>query len=275
MTDLLRAILRLWSVTTLIKLGLGTSDGLVNWSVKTTAEFAVDNYDIVAPLANRDRGAAVKLLTDARWQSSSKAAARGTELHKAAEQLALGVTAKVEDDVLPYLEQYQRFLNTYKPEFLMAEAPVYNPTYGYAGTLDGIVKIAGRTLVCDIKTTAHAPDSGKSRPPFPEVALQLTAYKNAEWVGLLSEMRYASGKRYYLYDPGAQHQPMPETDGAICVVISPYDYMVIPVRTDEETWRHFRHVMECARWQVAVSRNVFGPPITAANSHELVRNANH
>ena len=238
--------------------------------MRETATYAVNNQAAWSPLAQADQAAAIKVLTDARWQSSSKAAARGTDLHKAAEQLALGVTPEVADDVLPYLEQYQRFLATYKPEFLLAEAPVYNPTYGYAGTLDGIVRIAGRDLVTDIKTTAHAPDSGKSRPPFPEVALQLTAYRQAEWVGLLSEMRYASGKRYYLYDETATHQPMPETDGAICVVISPHDFMVVPVRTDDETWRHFRHVMECARWTVSVSRNVFGPPITAPTGAQEV-----
>lgn len=255
--------IRLWSVTTLIKLGLGTSDALVNWAVRTTAEYAVDQQPAWAPLAKADRDAAVKVLTDARWATTKKAAARGTDLHKAAEQLALGVTPDVADDVLPYLEQYQRFLSDHEPEFLMAEAPVYNPEAGYAGTLDGVIRIGGRAVVCDIKTTAHAPDSGKSRPPFSEVALQLTAYRRARKVGLLSEMRYAAGKRYYVYDPEGQHEPMPETDGAVCIVVSPFDYMLVPVRTDDETWRHFRHVMECARWQVATSRNVFGPPITA------------
>lgn len=260
--------LRLWSVTTLQKLGLGTSDALVNWAVRTTAEYAVDNNDVIAPLAGRDRDAAVKLLADARWTSSGKAAARGTDLHKAAEALALGVTPEVEDHILPYVEQYQAFLDTFRPSFLMSEAPVYNPTHGYAGTCDGVLEMDGRRLIFDLKTTAHAPDSGKSRPPFPEVALQLVAYRRAEWVGLLSEMRYASGKRYYLYDPDAQHEPMPETDGALCVVVSPFDYMVVPVRTDDEVWRHFRHCMENARWQVSVSRSVFGPPITAPSVKE-------
>lgn len=254
---------RLWGVTTLLKLGLGTSDALVNWAVKTTAEYAIDNYDLVAPLAERDRAAAVKLLTDARWASSSKAAARGTDLHKAAEQLALGQTPDVEDHIIPYLEQYTAFLERHAPTFLMAEAPVYSPTFGYAGTCDGLIELDGQRLVFDIKTTAHAPDSGKSRPPFPEVALQLTAYRRADLVGVLSEQRYASGRRYYLFNPDADHQPMPESDGAVCVVVSPFDLMVVPVRTDDQTWRHFRHVMENARWQVSVSRDVFGPPITA------------
>jgi hypothetical protein len=121
--------------------------------------------------------------------------------------------------------------------------------------------IDGQRLVFDVKTTEHAPDSGRSRPPFPEVSLQLTAYRRAELVGVLSEQRYASGKRYYVFDPDATHEPMPETDGAVCLVVSPFDYQLVPVRTDDVVWRAWRHVMEAARWQVETSRNVFGPPI--------------
>lgn len=255
---------RLWSVTTLIKLGLGTSDPLVNWAVKTTAEYAVDQQAAWTPLATADRDAAVKVLTESRWAATKKAAARGTDVHKAAEQLALGVTPAIADDMLPYVDQYRTFLRDFEPTFLMSEAPVYSPTYGYAGTCDGIMEIDGQTVIFDLKTTAHAPDSDKSRPPFGEVALQLCAYSRAEQVGVLSEMRYdGRGKRYYAYDPDGKHEPMPKVDGALCIVISPYDLMAVPVRIDDEVWRHFRHVMECARWQVEVSRNVFGPPITA------------
>lgn len=261
--------IRLWSVTTLVKLGLGTSDALVNWAVGTAAEYAIDNADIIGPLAARDRDAAVKLIRDSRWSTSGKAATRGTDVHKAAEALALGQQPDVDDHVLPYVGQYRRFLDEHAPTFLMSEAPVYNPTFGYAGTLDGIMELGGKRVVFDIKTTQHAPDSGRSRPPFPEVALQLTAYRRAEQVGLLSEMRYASGKRYYLYNPDAQHEPMPDTDGAVCIVISPYDLMVVPVRTDDGVWKAFRHVMEAARWQVSTSKNVFGPPITAPAREEV------
>lgn len=253
---------RLWSVTTLIKLGLGTSEPLVNWAVGQTATYAVDKQDAWMPLARADRDAAIRVLKDARWTSSGKAKARGTDIHKAAEQLALGQTPEVADGIFPYVEQYSRFLREHRPVFEMAEAPVYNPEVGYAGTLDGIVRMGGKRLVTDIKTTEHAPDSDKMRPPFSEVALQLVAYRRAQHVGLLSEMRYAGGKRYYIFNPDGHHERLPETDGAVCIVVSPYDYMVIPVRTDEVVWRHFRHVMECARWQVIVSRNLFGPPIT-------------
>lgn len=255
---------RLWSVTSLLKLGLGTSDALVNWAVNTTAAAAFDRYKILAQfIEDGDRDGAIKWLKDQRWQKSGAAAARGTNLHKAAESLALGVTPEdVEPAVMPYVEQYRKFLTDFAPEFLMSEAPVYNTTAGYAGTLDGIAVIEGQRVVFDVKTTEHAPDSGKSRPPFPETALQLCAYRNATEVGVLSEQRYEGGKRYYVYDSDVQHELMPETDGAVCIVVSPHDYMVVPVRTDEVVWKAFRHVMEAARWQVETSRTVVGPPVS-------------
>lgn len=268
--------MNLWSVTSLIKLGLGTSEGLVRWRSGEVAGAAYDRFPILKSFVeDGDRAGAVKWLQDQPFAKSGQAAARGMEVHKAAEQFALGQTPDVEDHVLPYVEQYRRFLDEHAPTFLMSEAPVYSPTYGYAGTCDGVMELGGKRVVFDIKTTAHGPDavtdSGapKSRPPFSEVALQLTAYRRAELVGVLSEQRYASGKRYYVYQPDAQHEPMPETDGAVCIVISPYDKLVVPVRTDDVVWNSWRHVMEAARWQVATSRDVFGPPITAPAREEV------
>jgi hypothetical protein len=255
--------LRLWSVTTLVKLGMGTSDPLVNWAVGTTAEYALDNGAAISSLlASGDRAGAKELLTRARYRSSGAAKARGSELHAAAEKLALGVSPEVDVKILPYVEQYKRFLEEHAPVFEMAEAPVYSPTRFYAGTLDGIIVLEGQRLVFDIKTTDRGPDSEKSRPPYAEVALQLAAYRRAELVGVLSEQRYASGKRYYLFDPEAEHQPMPETDGAVCIVVSPFDYTITPVRTDDEVFKCFIAARECARFNVDVSRRVFGPQIT-------------
>lgn len=267
---------KLWSVTTLIKQGLGTAEPLVNWAVTATAGAAYDRYKILRQfIEDEDRDGAVKWLADQRWQKAGKAMARGTELHKAAEKLALGQPPEVEDHIVPYLDQYRRFLEEYQPTFLMAEAPVYNPTLGYAGTLDGVVVLDGEPLVADIKTTEWGPDAltpagkPKMRPPYPEVALQLVAYRRAELVGLLSERREAQGGRYYLFDHEQQHEPMPETAGAVCVVVSPFDYTVTLVRTDELVWRSWRHVIACARWQVETSRQVIGArvrPVTQATT---------
>lgn len=262
--------LNLWSVTSLGKLGLGLSEGIARWQQAEIAGAAYDRLGILQEFkAEGDRDGAIKWLKDQPYANANKAAARGTDLHRAAEALALGQDSEVEVTTRPYVDQYRLFLERFAPQFLMAEAPVYNPTHGYAGTCDGIMVLDGQRLLFDIKTTAHAPDSDKTRPPFPEVALQLVAYRRAELVGALSEQRYASGKRYYVFNPDAHHEPMPETDGAVCIVVSPYDYMVVPVRTDDEVWRHFRHCMENARWQVHTSKQVFGPPITVGNQQVL------
>ncbi len=259
---------RLWSVTTLLKLGMGTSDPLVNWAVGATAEYALENSAELAALAKKDRAGALDLLKRSRYQTTGAAKARGSDLHAAAEKLALGVSPEVEPHILPYVEQYKLFLEQFQPVFEMAEAPVYSPSRFYAGTCDGIIVIEGQRLIFDIKTTDKAPNQltpgGKpvSRPPYAEVALQLAAYRRAELVGALSEMRYAQGKRYYLYNPDAHHEPMPETDGAVCIVVSPFDYYVTPVRTDDEVFRCFIAARECARFSVDVSKRVFGPQIT-------------
>lgn len=259
----------LYSVTTLIKEGLGTGKGLVYWNARTPVAWAAEHLDAFTSLAKVDADQAVKTAMDARWATSGKAAARGTDLHSAAEALALGQTPDVEDHILPYLEQYQQFLALHQPTFLMSEAPVYNVTHHYAGTCDGIMELGGRTVIFDLKTTDKAPDA-KSRPPYAEVALQLVAYARAELVGLLSEKREINYRRYYVYDPTGNHEPMPEVDGAVCIVVSPFDCKVFPIRIDDEVWRAFLHVRECARWQIDISGRVIGPEITASRNEVAV-----
>jgi hypothetical protein len=261
---------RFFSVTTLIKDGLGTSGGLVEWGKGEMVALCFDRYEMLgAFVRDGDRGGAVKWAKNKYWDHLSSAAARGTDLHKVAEKWALGLPVEdIAPAIQPYAEQYLAFLEDFRPTFLMSEAPVYNTTYGYAGTCDGVVEMGGQTLLFDIKTTAHGPnavsDSGrpKNRPPFPEVALQLVAYRRAELVGVLAEQRYSgTGQRYYVFDPEAKHEPMPQTDGAVCVVVSPEDYLVVPIKTGEAVWRSWRNVIETARWQVWTSKAVIGNPI--------------
>lgn len=251
------------SATTLIKDALGTGPGLVNWNVNTTAEAAFDRFPILRQFVeDGDRAGAVKFLRDQRFIKTGAAAARGTDVHRVAEALHLGEVVEYDEAIEGYVSQYRRFLEDFRPEFLMAEAPVYNLTHRYAGTLDGIAVIDGKAVVVDMKTTAHGPDSGKSRPPFPEVALQLTLYRHAELVGLLADRKEIQYRRYYVFDPEAESQPMPETEGGVCIVVSPEDYLVVPVDTSDRVWKACRHVIQVARFQTETSKTVFGPTIT-------------
>lgn len=254
---------KLWSVTTINKLGLGTSDAILGWAVKTTAEYAIEHLDMLKAVADKDRNAALKLVKDARWSVSSKAMLRGTEIHNAAEQLAYGEQPDVTPEVLPYVQQYARYLEEHQPAIEMAEAPVYNPSFHYAGTLDAIIGLGGKRYVLDMKTTPKHPDGRDgARPPYPEIALQLVAYRRSELVGLgPAVMTQERSRRYYLLEDAAATAPMPETDGALALIVSPYDYRLIPVRTDDEVWNAFLYVREVARWQLDTSQKVLGPMV--------------
>ena len=253
---------RLWSVTTLV--GAGTpKEALVGWAARVIAERSVDKHRTLdAMIEDGDRAATLKWLTDARWEKSGSAAHRGTEVHKIIESYALGQTPEVPVEFEPWHQQIRRFLDDHQPEFVASEAPVYNLELGYAGTMDMILKVGGATVITDAKTTDKTPDA-RSRPPYGEVALQLCAYSRAEQVGVSpATMRSHGGRRYYIYDPALEYEPMPDLDGAFALVISPVDYVFVPTRIDDEVWRSFLAVREVARWNLDISRRVFGPPVT-------------
>lgn len=251
---------RLWSVTTLMGEGL-PKPALLGWAVKVTAEWAVDNVDAIKATAGSDREAAVDMVKRCRFRQTAEATARGSEVHRVAESYNLGAPVEATEEIRPYVDQYRRFLDDHQPTFEAAEAAVFNLTYHYAGTLDAIVNLDGARYVLDMKTTARPPGGG-ARPPYPDVALQLAAYGHAELVGVdpLRETT-AGGKRYYVFDEALDTTPMPEIEGALALVVSPFDYQLVPVRYDEETWASFLYVREVARWQLELAKTAIGPTV--------------
>jgi hypothetical protein len=189
-------------------------------------------------------------------------------VHRAAEAIALGaptplITPELQHEIEPYVEQLVRWLKTWEPHFVLAEAPVYNLTYRYAGTCDGIFELGGRTYLFDYKTTPKGPDA-KSRPPYPETSLQLAAYAHAETVGVLAQQRYTDKQeRYYLVDPTIEQKPMPKIDGALAIIVSPFDCFAVPVSVGEIPWASFRHALELAKWNEQLARQAFGPALLA------------
>ena len=256
------------SVTTLIKDATGISKGIATHGKKQCIGACYDKHNIFkAFVEDGDRAGAISWALGQEYADLQTAANRGTEIHRAAEQYALGVEPEYDAFLEPWVQQCRKFLEEHKPEFLMAEAPVYNTTVGYAGTLDGIAMIDGQRVVVDYKTTAWGPDDkddkGKPRfrPPHSDVALQLVLYRRAEYVGLLAERKEIQWRRYYVVEPDAHLEPMPETDGAVCVVLSPKDYRVVPVDTSDRIWKVSQYMIAVATYQTETSKAVFGPPI--------------
>ena len=138
---------RLWSVTTIIDQS-SNNRGLIEWAAGETARAAVASLKTVQAIID-DSGPeeAVKWLIGARDRAPKgerSAKELGTAVHHACETYALtGEKPAVDAEVAPFVEQFDRWCQAHQPEYEAAEMTVYSPTYGYAGTLDAILKVDG------------------------------------------------------------------------------------------------------------------------------------
>lgn len=261
---------RFWSVTTII--GALDKPALVQWSAIETAKAAVDHLDVVqARLRNEGRDSAIEYLKGARFRRPAgqrTAADLGTAVHAACEEYALtGIRPTVDDEVRPFLRQFDKFLDEYQPRYVATEVTVYHPTYGYAGTADGFMEVSGQRLILDYKTSRDSFDwKGNPKGPYPEVALQLAAYRHASMAAVWRARRMEQNRRrYYLLSDAekAAAVPVPEVDGGVVVYLTPERYGVYPIRCDESVWESFLYVIEAARWSFETAKHVIGNPMLA------------
>ena len=195
---------------------------LINWAANTTAGYAVDHWDELAELKTSQR---LRELEKARFASRDQAAVRGTAIHALAQRLANGEEVDVPEPLVGHVDAYLAFIDAWQPQELLVEAVIVNRRHRYMGTLDLIAKLAdGATWLLDWKTS----QSGI----FPETALQLAAYRNAE---------------IYLDQDGAE-QPMPQIDRAGAVWLRADGADLIPVDTSPETFRTFLYAQQMAHF---------------------------
>lgn len=283
--------LRLWGVTSLI--GCLDKPALLYWSAEQTAEAAVrESATWQAMLYDRGHDETVKWLRDARFRAAKdrlSATGLGTLIHDCCEFYALNgarpepdwigqkvreVMPKVTADgvadsvneVAPFLDQFDGWLQAFQPEYIAAEVAVYHPEYGYAGTCDGFMRLDGVPVVFDYKSSRKSFDAqGKPTSPYPEVALQLAAYRHASLAAVWRPRRFERyRRRYYLLSPDEQALavPVPQVEGGIAIHISPEHCEAYPIRCDETVFEAFLFVVEAARWQFELSKTVIGQPMT-------------
>lgn len=240
-----------WSVTTI--LSAMPKPALLPWGIKAVAETAVTSRDVVAAMLDRCETPAACVKGDfcapcietIRWLKGSPYAKRdaaadlGTYVHNAVEAYVLGKPfPKWPPLVKPRMDAFLQYLADYKPDYELTEASVYNRSERYAGTLDAIVVIHGRRLLLDVKTGGEQ--------VYPETALQLAAYRHAEFIGL----------------PDGSEEPMRETDGAAVLHIpAEGGYELVDVQTDDEVFRTFLYVREVFRFQEDLSKRVIRGPL--------------
>lgn len=246
---------KFWSVTTIIGGGL-PKPALLPWGIKSVAEVAVAKRKTLMAMTSECEGgdcapgqwcsscdAAVRWLKSSPYQQRDKAADMGTKIHEAAEAYKLGKPAPPwPDDIAPTMKQYERWLLAFAPTFDQVEQTVYNRSQRYAGTLDAIVTLSdGKRLLIDYKT-------GKA--VYPEVGLQLAAYRFAEYMRL----------------PDNSEAKVPEVDGAAVLHLLPDSWQFIEVRADEEVFAAFLYARETFRFMEEMSKTVIGGALLPTNT---------
>lgn len=262
---------RLWSVTTLI--GCLDKPALVPWAALKTAEAAVDDEaKWRSRLDHEGRQSAVDYLKNARFRGRAgerSATDLGSAVHEACEYAAIHGKFRSEDvaddELRPFLTQFRRFLADFRPTYEAAEVTVFSPAFGYAGTVDAFLTIDGVRYIVDYKTSRQSTDArGNPKQPYPEVSLQLAAYRYAELAAVWrARAQEIYKRRYYLLSETerAMAVPVPEVDHGLVIYLTPDFYSVHPIRCDDGIFDCFLAVIDAARFVLDVGKNVVGRPL--------------
>jgi hypothetical protein len=210
---------------------------LVGWAANVTADYATDNWEDLAELKPSERNA---VLRRSRWEVTNAAAKRGSEVHDHARRYLAGEEIEPPEELVGHVDASILFHREWQPRELLVEAVVGNRLYGYMGTLDLVAGLAdGRVWLLDWKT------GGKGI--YPEFALQLAAYRRAE---------------FYLDALGNEHA-MPKVDAAGCVWLrGDGSYDLVPLETGDDVFATFLHALQVARFTSAPAEAHVGNALT-------------
>ena len=262
---------RMWSVTTII--GALDKPALLYWAAEQTAVAAVNSArTLEARVEEEGVDTVVQWLRDARFRrdrTRRTAAELGTEVHAACEAYALtGQRPDVDAEVQPFLDQFDRWAQEFQPVYQAAEVTVYSPSYGYAGTCDAFLTVGGVRCIVDYKSSRKSFDNrGNPTTPYPEVALQLAAYRHAELAAVWRPRRMEQyRRRYYLLGQAEREMavPVPEVDTGLVIHITPDHCDAYPVECGPDIFESFLFIQEAARWQFQTSKTVIGRPLEPA-----------
>lgn len=159
----------------------------------------------------------------------------GSRVHAAAEQIALfGEGAHVDADITPFVDQYRRWRDVYRPEYTATEMTVISRRWGYAGTLDGIIvfpedaplppkmrHLRGVPVLKDTKTGKHISLTH---------GWQVNAYAHAETVLL----------------PDGSEREMPPVEGGLILHVRPERVQMREVHLTDANFDAFVHVLRTA-----------------------------
>lgn len=242
--------LKIPGVTTLVDDGF-PKKALQKWAVEVTADYAIDHWEELSALLPSERR---KRLTKAQYETTSKAAARGTKVHDLADRLIHGEEVAIPQDMDGYVQAAVDFIDEFDVIPVAAEFTVWSEAWRWAGTCDLVADLLDSedpepdpALKRRVRWLLDFKTKEKESGVFGDAALQLAPYRCAE----------------RMIDPvtGAE-QPMIEVDR--CGIVQLYkngSYRLIPVEAGVPEYTIFQYVQQVALW-IDGNRSLVGEPIT-------------
>jgi hypothetical protein len=210
------------SVTTVLNSAVA-KPALKWWAAKVVAEYIVDHPDTLAGLIAEDgRESVIGMLTGAVKDVERTAKARGTDVHRLAEQVVHGEPVVVPGPIRGHVDGYARWLD--RVEFVpeLVERPVGNRAHWYAGRFDVLGTIGGERWLLDIKTGSGI---------YAETVCQVAAYARAEfWSG----------------DDEVEH-PMPVVDRIGAIHVTDHSTELFDLGDVDEGFAVFTHLQAVYR----------------------------
>lgn len=227
------------------------------WGQKLVAQDAIAKSEQVAKLAAVDPEAAVDWLKKAPDRFTAHAAKIGKIAHGYFEELALGnELGKIDPELQPYVDHFKDYLDTMQPEFLLLEEGVWDEKNDYAGTFDAVARYNRPDLAIRRSTPAGIveqelvgvawQDNKTTRSGVhPEVGLQLSAYRHAE----------------YILRPDGTVVPNRPGDMALVLHVRPEGWELIPVEAGQRELDVFLHLRAITDYTRDHSKQIIHAPV--------------
>lgn len=208
------------SVTTVLK--SLPKEALQAWRERQIINSAIENKLALPEMEDKDITA---LLSSSSTAHRDTAGNIGSSIHSYIDKMSKGiVSVPPNENIAGYINSFRQFVNDWNPIFHENEATVFSNTWGYAGTMDALVEINGRLHILDFKTGKRV---------YPEAALQMSAYRHADFIGRRD---------------GTEVSLMATGHGLV-LHLQPTGYKVILARTDEPIFETFLSVLDVHNWR--------------------------
>jgi hypothetical protein len=168
-------------------------------------------------------------------EAVNAATRRGTVIHDHVATLLRGETPVPTTETVPYVYSWASFIAAERPEFLAVEQKVIHPDGLFAGTLDFVAKIRGRTALGDVK-------SGKFKR---SMALQLAAYSMCR----MADERLTLDQWHRYFWNGTREDigglpPLPRIQDYYILLLTPTGYELVPITVTQADRTHYLRLVK-------------------------------